>query len=124
MYAALTFVAAGNALDANIGVGAGRTLRKPLLVVRGVTAYPATVRLNGATLVRDTDYFPSLRAGARQHADANVLALGALEIGTANAEEILMAFLAATFEGGRHARRVAGIMDVERRGISREAARA
>ena len=66
VYAALTFVAAGNALDANIGVGAGRTLRKPLLVVRGVTAYPATVRLNGATLVRDTDYFPSLRAGANE----------------------------------------------------------
>ena len=63
-------------------------------------------------------------ARARQHADANVLALGALEIGTAIAEEILMAFLAATFEGGRHARRVAGIMDVERRGISREVARA
>lgn len=66
VYAALTFVATGNALDASISVGAGRTLRKPLLVVRGVTAYPATVRFNGATLLRDTDYFPSLRSGASE----------------------------------------------------------
>jgi ribose 5-phosphate isomerase B len=63
-------------------------------------------------------------ARARQHADANVLALGALEIGTAIAEEILLAFLESSFEGGRHARRVASIMDVERRGIGREVARA
>lgn len=60
VYAALTFIAAGNALDATVGVGSG-TVRKPLFVVRGMTVYPATVRLNGVPLVRDTDYFPSLR---------------------------------------------------------------
>jgi hypothetical protein len=62
---ALTFAATGNALDANIAVGAG-TLKHPLLVVRGTTAYPSTVKLNGTTLVADTDYFPSLRAGANE----------------------------------------------------------
>ena len=58
-------------------------------------------------------------ARARQHVDANVLALGAWEIGRAVADEVLAAFLSNTFEGGRHERRVAKIMDVERRGIGR-----
>ena len=61
-------------------------------------------------------------ARARQHVNANVLALGALEIGTAIADEILAAFLTNTFEGGRHERRVAKLMDVERRGIGGGAA--
>jgi hypothetical protein len=63
VYAALTFEAAANALDANIAVGSG-TLRKPLVVLRSCTVYPSALRLNGGTLVRDVDYFPSLRAGA------------------------------------------------------------
>lgn len=63
-------------------------------------------------------------ARARQHADANVLALGAWEIGRAIADEILIAFLSNDWEGGRHERRVAKMMDVERRGIGSEAARA
>ncbi|HEU4664835.1 MAG TPA: hypothetical protein VFS55_12480 [Dokdonella sp.] len=63
---ALTFNAAGNALDANIAVGAGRTLKHPLLVVRGVGAYPQSVKLNGTTLTADVDYYPSLRAGANE----------------------------------------------------------
>lgn len=62
-------------------------------------------------------------ARARQHTDANVLALGALEIGSAVAEDILKAFLNNQFEGGRHSRRVAKLMDVERRGIGQGAAR-
>ncbi len=63
-------------------------------------------------------------ARARQHVDANMLALGGLEIGTAIAEEILKAFLESGFEGGRHERRVAKLMDVERRGIGAELSRA
>jgi len=43
---------------------------------------------------------------ARQHNDANVLALGARLIGEVMAEETLKAFLATAFEGGRHAHRV------------------
>lgn len=66
VYGALTFAAAGNALDANIAVGAGHSVKHPLLVMRGMTAYPSIVTLNGATLTADTDYFPSLRAGANE----------------------------------------------------------
>ncbi len=44
---------------------------------------------------------------ARQHNDANVLALGARTTGVAVARDCLEVFLATPFEGGRHARRVA-----------------
>lgn len=57
-------------------------------------------------------------ARARQHTDANMLALGAWEVGRGVAADILQAFLANEFEGGRHARRVAKLMDVEARGIA------
>ncbi len=60
-------------------------------------------------------------ARARQHVNANVLALGGLETGVAIAEELLVAFLSNEFEGGRHERRVNKLMDVERRGIGKEA---
>ena len=51
---------------------------------------------------------------ARAHNDANVLSMGARVVGVGLAEEILATFLATTFEGGRHARRVAQITDIER----------
>jgi ribose 5-phosphate isomerase B len=44
---------------------------------------------------------------ARQHNDANVLALGARIVGPGVARECLEAFLDTPFEGGRHAQRVA-----------------
>lgn len=52
---------------------------------------------------------------ARRHNDANMLALGARVVGAGLAEAIVDAFLAAKFEGGRHARRVQLIMDIENR---------
>ena len=50
---------------------------------------------------------------AREHNDANVLCLGARVTGIGLAEDILDAFLAAAFEGGRHARRVDKINQLE-----------
>ena len=44
---------------------------------------------------------------AREHNDANVLALGARMIGVAVAGDCLKAFLETEFAGGRHMRRVA-----------------
>ena len=46
---------------------------------------------------------------ARGHNDANVLCLGQRVTGGGLAQEILKAFLVSTFEGGRHADRVAKI---------------
>ena len=50
---------------------------------------------------------------ARAHNDANVLSMGARVVGVGLAEEILATFLAASFEGGRHARRVEQVMQIE-----------
>ena len=50
---------------------------------------------------------------ARQHNDANVLSIGARVVGVGLAEEIVDVFLATDFEGGRHARRVAQITELE-----------
>lgn len=46
---------------------------------------------------------------ARQHNDANVLCLGGRVTGIEVAKEITRVFLESSFEGGRHARRVAKI---------------
>lgn len=43
---------------------------------------------------------------ARQHNDANIIALGARLIGEAEAKECVARFLTTSFEGGRHAARV------------------
>ncbi len=50
---------------------------------------------------------------ARAHNDANVLSIGARVVGTGLADEIVQTFLATGFEGGRHARRVAQLADLE-----------
>jgi ribose 5-phosphate isomerase B len=50
---------------------------------------------------------------AREHNDANVLSIGARVVGVGLAEEIVTTFLAAQFEGGRHARRVAQLIELE-----------
>ena len=42
----------------------------------------------------------------RQHNDANLLCIGSRVVGPGLAAEILKAFLTASFEGGRHERRV------------------
>lgn len=50
---------------------------------------------------------------ARQHNDANVLSMGARVVGLGLAEEIVDTFLSTPFEGGRHARRVAQLTELE-----------
>ena len=50
---------------------------------------------------------------ARAHNDANVLSIGARVVGVGLAEEIVAVFLSTPFEGGRHARRVAQITELE-----------
>jgi ribose 5-phosphate isomerase B len=50
---------------------------------------------------------------AREHNDANVLALGGRILAPIFAIAIVDVFLAATFQGGRHARRLAQITEIE-----------
>lgn len=51
---------------------------------------------------------------SRRHNDANVLALGGRIVAPALAEEIVRVWLATPFDGGRHARRVEQIAEIER----------
>ncbi len=50
---------------------------------------------------------------ARAHNDANVLSIGGRVVGIGLAEEILATFMSTAFEGGRHARRVEQLMQIE-----------
>lgn len=56
-------------------------------------------------------WLPEVATLARQHNDANVLALPARFLTEAEARAIVDAFLGASFEGGRHQRRVEAIED-------------
>lgn len=51
---------------------------------------------------------------SREHNDANVLTMGGRIVASALAREIVRVWLATGFEGGRHARRVEQITEVER----------
>ena len=54
-------------------------------------------------------WIPEIASLARQHNNANVCAIPARFVSVDTAFEIASAFLNATFEGGRHAKRVAKI---------------
>jgi len=54
-----------------------------------------------------------LARAAREHVNANVLALGGRIVDPAQAVEIVRAFLAVSFKGGRHQRRVEKIAEMD-----------
>jgi ribose 5-phosphate isomerase B len=60
-------------------------------------------------------YDHATAVNSREHNNANVLTLGAGLIEPSLARQIVLTFLNTTFGGGRHARRVDKIMDVERK---------
>ena len=67
-----------------------------------------SIAANRSPAVRAAPCHDALSARlAREHNDANVLALGARVIGEDAACDCLRVFLSTEFEGGRHARRVA-----------------
>ena len=68
----------------------------------GMTVCANKVRGIRAALCHD----PFSARRARQHTNANVLCLGAWCIGEGVAREVVDAFLAGQFEGGRHSRRL------------------
>ena len=60
-------------------------------------------------------YDHATAVNSREHNDANVLTLGAGLIGPALAKQIAETWLATEFGGGRHAKRVDKIMEIEKR---------
>lgn len=85
-------------------VAAGRAQFGVVVCGSGIGISIAANRVPGArcALVHDN---LSARL-ARQHNDANMIALGARLIGVETARDALFAFLETPFEGGRHAARV------------------
>lgn len=77
----------------------------------GIGISIAANKVRGARAALCTD--PYMARMARMHNDANILALGGRVIGEGLALDIVDAFLGASYEGGRHARRVAKIADIE-----------
>ena len=79
----------------------------------GVGVSIAANKVRGARAALVGDSWSARRA--REHTDCNILALGAYVVGSQIAREIVDAFLAAEFEGGRHARRLGKLAQVEAR---------
>jgi ribose 5-phosphate isomerase B len=92
-------------------VAAGRAVLGVLVCGSGIGVAISANKIAGVRAATCNDLFTARLA--RAHNDANVLALGARVVGVGLAEEIVRAFVAAPFEGGRHARRVAKIHALE-----------
>ena len=71
----------------------------------------AANKVKGIRAACCSDYFSAKYT--RLHNDANALCLGGRVIGPGLACELVDVFLSTEFEGGRHARRVGQIMDIQ-----------
>lgn len=92
-------------------VAAGEAWRGIVVDAVGVGSAIAANKVVGVRAAPCHDV--SSARSSREHNDANVLALGAGLVGPALAREIVEVWLAAVFAGGRHARRVAKIAELE-----------
>jgi ribose 5-phosphate isomerase B len=85
-------------------VRAGEAQWGVLVCGSGIGMAMAANKVAGVRAAVATD--PGVARLSRQHNDANVLALGARLTAPAQALAVVQAWLATPFEGGRHARRV------------------
>ena len=94
-------------------------------VARGDVEQGLLVCASGTGMAISANKVPGVRAAvgwseetarlARQHNDANVLAIGALTTPQEDIPKIVRAWFEAQFEGGRHDKRVAKIKALERK---------
>lgn len=92
-------------------VTAGEAERGIVVCGSGIGISIAANKVPGARCVVCTEPFSA--AMARRHNNANMLAVGERFVGLDMAKAIVDAFLAADFEGGRHADRVALFTRIE-----------
>ena len=100
------------AVAAGSTVTAGKADRAVLVCGTGIGMAMAANKVPGARAAVCTDAFTARMS--REHNDANILALGARITGRDTAIEILETWLVAEFAGGRHARRVDKIVELDR----------
>jgi ribose 5-phosphate isomerase B len=94
-------------------VAGGRSDRGILVCSTGIGMAMAANKVDGARAApAQSDDEVRL---TREHNDANVLTLGAKYLDEPRAMELIELFLNTEFAGGRHARRVAKIMQLEQR---------
>jgi ribose 5-phosphate isomerase B len=94
-------------------VAQGRAWRGILIDGAGIGSCMAANKVPGIRAAMCYDQ--STAVNSREHNDADVLTLGAGLIGEALARQIVKTWLETPFGGGRHARRVEKIMEIERR---------
>jgi len=94
-------------------VASGEFERGILICGTGIGISIAANKVKGIRAANCGDCFSA--EFTRRHNDANILALGARVLGEGLAIKIVDTFLDTDFEGGRHARRVAMLADIEER---------
>ena len=82
-----------------------------LICSNGVGPSVVANKVHGVRAAVCHDTFSAKRA--REHTDVNVLCLGAWAIGRGAASEVVRAFRSASFEGGRHERRLAKVQAID-----------
>ncbi|MFQ5745946.1 MAG: ribose 5-phosphate isomerase B [Gemmatimonadota bacterium] len=94
-------------------VAEGKAFRGILVDGAGIGSCMAANKVPGVRAA--LCYDEATAVNSREHNDANVLTLGAGFTGADQARRIVRTWLATPAGGGRHARRVSKIMDIERR---------
>lgn len=92
-------------------VARGQYPRGILICGTGLGMAMAANKVAGIRAATCHDVFSAKQS--RLHNDANVLTMGGRVIGVGPAREVVQAWLATPFEGGRHARRVEKIGQIE-----------
>jgi ribose 5-phosphate isomerase B len=100
------------ALKVATGVAKGTYDRGVLVCGTGLGMCISANKVPGIRAVTAHDTFSAEMS--RRHNDANVLTMGERVVGPGLAAEILRVWLTTEFEGGRHARRVDKMKEIER----------
>jgi ribose 5-phosphate isomerase B len=101
-------------------VAAGKAAHGVLVCGTGIGMAMAANKVPGVRAAFCPDLFTARMS--REHNDANVLALGGRLTGRELALELVEMWLRADFQGGRHARRVGKLAEIEQRHVhTREA---
>lgn len=94
-------------------VSDGAAWRGILIDGAGIGSAMAANKVPGVRAANCND--PKMASNAREHNDANVLTLGAKMMDTATALEVVGIFLTTNCTEARHQKRVAKIMEIEKR---------
>jgi RpiB/LacA/LacB family sugar-phosphate isomerase len=99
-----------------VKVSTGEAWRGIIIDGAGIGSCMVANKVAGVRAAMCYDHATALNS--REHNNANVLTLGAGMIDTTLARQIVLTWLNTKFGGGRHARRVDKIMDIEKKSVS------